>query len=127
MRILHEQTLDKKRQDKIYQIVSQIYNNAIDTAKNTTDLQYFHMLPELRSLELKKGHPAYEIPLLEFYKTNMSEILAGIQSLFHDCSVKNTVFATTRDGKKYDTSKIDENLKPFIQGQNREYIVIDWS
>jgi len=129
MRILYEQTLDKERKDKIYQIVSEIYNRAIHVAKNTTNLQYFHMLPEAPH-ELKKGHPDYEISL-EFYKTNMPEILAGIQSLFYDCSVENKVMtlAIRSDGKKYDISNIDKHLKPFVMNQekSREYIIIDWS
>ena len=81
------------------------------------------MLPEEH--ELKKNHPDYEFPL-EFYKTNMPEILAEIQSLFYDCSVENKVMtlAVRSDGKKYDISNIDEHLKPFVMNQekSREYI-----
>ena len=128
MRILYEQTLYKERKDKIYKIVSQIYNRAIHVAKNTTNLQYFHMLPEAH--ELKKSHPDYEFTL-ECYKTNMPEILAEIQSLFHDCSVENKVMtlAVRSDGKKYDISNIDEHLKQFVMNRekSREYIIIDWS
>ena len=118
MKALRAKTVEEERKYKICTIVSQIYNKAIDTAKNTNDLKYCYSLPEARN----DGYNNFE-----FYKTNMSTILEELQSLFPDCSVEYNVFAIARDGKKYNISKMDDTLKSFITNQSKEYIVIDWS
>jgi hypothetical protein len=108
MRILHEQTLEEQRKSLIKQTVSKIYFYAVNTAKAGTDSKYLY---EVFSND-------------EHCRTNMSDILAEVQSLFPDCSVKHTLMSRT-----HDISKIDEHLKPLImnQAQSKEYIVVDWS
>jgi hypothetical protein len=103
--------LEEERKSKIKQSVSQIYLNAVNTAKSSTYSKYLY--------EFSQHHPD-----VAFYRTNMHEILAEVQSLFPGCTVKHTV--------TYDVSEIDEQLKPYIMNQIRtssyiEYIVVDWS
>ena len=128
MRVLRAQTLEEQRKGQIHNIVSNIYRDALRTAKGTNDVRHLYCLPE----NSRRQRGMIEDPPPEFHRTNMSEILAGVQSLFPDCSVEHTTLtiATTRDGKTYDISKIDENLKPFLTvdpKRSGEYIVVDWS
>ena len=114
MRILRAQALEEQRKSNIKQIVSQIYSSAVNKARSTTDSKYLY---EFHSRNA------------ELCRTNMSEILAEVQSLFPECSVSNIVVAKGPDGEIFDISKIDEHLKPFIMNQvrSKEYIVVDWS
>jgi hypothetical protein len=125
MRALRAQTLEEQRKRQIHIIVSQIYGNTLGTAKDTNDSRHLYPLPEIQMRRGIENSPP------DFHRTNMLEILAGVQSLFPDCSVEHTtmIMATARDGKTYDISKMDENLKPFLihPGKSMEYIVVDWS
>ena len=114
MRALRAETLEEQRKSKMQQIVLQIYNSAVSAAKSTNDSKYLYELRHEKA---------------DFQRTNMSEILAEVQSLFPDCSVTHTILTRTPDGKLCDISKIDEHLKPFVMNQLRsnEYIVVDWS
>ena len=116
MRIRRAQTLEAQRKQQIQQTVKNIYNSALQLAATTEDSKCLY---ELQHVPF--GQP-------NFLKTNMSEILDEVRSLFPGCSVEHTKMATAQDGKTYDVSKIDEKLTPFIM-QHRivECIVVDWS
>lgn len=130
MRIRRTQKLEEQRKNQINQTVSGIYQRALGIAESTDDSRYLYALPDVKNMCRRNRCPIDESPP-EFHRTNMAEILAGVKSLFPDCSVENKTItmATTRDGKTYDISKIDEKLKPFIAdpGRSIEYIVVDWS
>ena len=136
MRIRRAQKLEEQRNAQINRTVSVIYQRAVETADGTDNSRYLYALPELQHGRLIPGRKGLHYnddftPLPEFHRTNMAEILGGVQSLFPDCLVEHTTLtmATTGDGKTYDISKIDEKLKPFIMnpGRSLEYIVVDWS
>lgn len=118
MLIRRAQKLEEQRKLQIQQTVSTIYHNAVRLAESTDDSKYFYELPEIR-IQYGKS---------DFHRTNMAEILDKVRTLFPSCSVEHIIMATARDGKKYDVSKIDEKLKPFIMQQRIvECIVVDWS
>jgi len=111
MRTFHEQILEEERKLKINSIVSQIYHSAVHTAQRSTYTNYFY--------EFSEYHPD-----AEFYRINMPEIVAKVQSLFPDCSVTHRI--------TNDISEMDELHKQYIMNQIRtseyiEYIIIDWS
>ena len=119
MRGLKAKRLEEDRIRQLNHIIDQIYREAVNIANNTDDSKYLYDLS-------KHGHP------LEFYRTNMSEIISGIKSLFPDCFVEHTTLTTVtaRNGKKYDISKIDKDNILDIWGRPTEiveYIVVDWS
>jgi hypothetical protein len=64
---------------------------------------------------------------------NMKEILACLESIFPECTIsyKSTSFARGRDGKEYDISTLDDNLRQLIinpgQFRKSDCIIIDWS
>jgi hypothetical protein len=108
MRTLREQTLEEDRKVKIQTTVSIIYSGAVNTAQKSTYSKYLY--------EFSDHHPD-----AEFYRTHMSEIVAELQSLFPDCSVKHT-----RDIREI--SDIDEQRTQLTRfHQSGEYIVVDWS
>jgi len=119
MRILRAQKEEERRIQQIEREVANIYRYAIHAAEHTTESRYLHPFNIHTHISS------------DFYKTNMAEILSGVQSLFPDCSVEHTTLkmATTRDGKTYDISKIDAALMPFIMNvqPSADYIVVDWS
>ena len=62
----------------------------------------------------------------------MFEIISTLQSLFPECSVRNTPMIIGRDGSLQDMSKMDQMFINFYIRNNydnriQEYIVIDWS
>lgn len=67
---------------------------------------------------------AYRIQI----ESNMSDILARLQSLFPDSSIEYKTLSRAQDGKMYDIRDIDERMKPFINTQfNQQFIVVDWT
>jgi hypothetical protein len=63
----------------------------------------------------------------------MKEIIVSLETLFPECTItyKSISFARGRDGKEYDISTLDENLRQLIinpgQFRKSDCIVIDWS
>jgi hypothetical protein len=64
---------------------------------------------------------------------NMKEILCCLESIFPECTIsyKSSSIARGRDGKEYDISTLDDNLRQLIinpgQFRKSDCIVIDWS
>jgi len=107
---------EKNRNKKIKEIVSNIYNCAINTAKTTSNTSFHHEIPMNK----------YDNSLDIFYINNKNEIVKILQELFIDCSV--SMRSRGNDGNMYDISKMDEKVIPFINWQfAKSYIVIDWS
>ena len=119
MRELKAKIQEEDRIKKINIAVDYIYRDAVRSAVVTDDSIYIYDLSE------------YCTPF-DFCRTNMSEIIKGLNSLFPDCSIEYTTLTTVtaRNGKKYDISKIDKDNIPDIQGRPikiGEYLVINWS
>lgn len=135
--------LEETHKKRINNIVTEIYNGAINTANKTDDSRYLYKLPQaVNTPPLVVYGKLYsqsqnEVPI-DFYRTNLVEIINDVKILFPDCSVehKTVTMVTGRDGKLYDISKIDENIVPGITrpipcitraATSMEYIVVDWS
>ena len=110
---------EKNRNNKIKEIVSNIYNSAIYMAKMTSNTSFHHEIP-------KSNQTTNNLDI--FYMNNKDEIIKILQELFTDCSVSFSILSRGNDGKMYDISKMDEKVIPFINRQfDKSYIVIDWS
>ena len=96
----------------IFNIVDIIYNNVIDTVKNSNDTLYEHEIP-------------FNDP---FYKKYIGQIIQRLKALFPGCEVNHAIMTRSYDGKLYDITKIDDTISPSIkEAVNNTYIVIDWS
>jgi hypothetical protein len=112
---------EENRNKKIKEIVSNIYNSAIYTAKRTSNKSFHYEIPMNNTYK-------HDNSLDIFYVNNKDEIVKILQELFTDCSVSFSILSRGNDGKLYDISKIDEKVIPFINRQfDKSYIVIDWS
>lgn len=122
---LNDKIYEKNRMGKINNIVDTIYVDAVNFANSGDETVYIYDLSQ---------HDSH----LDFYRTNMAEIINGIKKLFPDCSVeyKTLTMVRGRDGELYNISKIDENIVPGVTkpipcnirpAACIEYIVLDWS
>ncbi len=142
MQNLHEQTNKKIKDEKIDKLVKAIYKDALQFAeRNSTKVFVFDFskvytyFGELL-LQSITNMGCYSIRVQlkkEDILDNMKEIIACLESIFPDCTItyKSISFAKGKDGKEYDISTLDENLRQLIinPGQFRisDCIVIDWS
>ena len=137
MRGLKAKVEEEARLQKVEQIVSQIYQSAVQLAKTKTDTSYNYQLPSARASQYRVmgllptnfPHDYYNNIITDpFYMPNMPQILAGLQELFPGCYIKHTLLSKGTDGKMYDISKLDEKVLPFVnRALDQSYIVIDWS
>jgi hypothetical protein len=142
MQNLHEHTNKKIRGEKIDKIVKSIYKDALQFAeRNSTKVFVYdfsnpstHFGEILIQSITNMGDYSIRVQLKkEDILDNMKEILACLESIFPDCTIthKSISFARGRDGKEYDISTLDENLRQLIinpgQFRKSDCIVIDWS
>ena len=119
MLLRRAQKLTEQRKHLIQHTVKMIYHQTVSAADNTEDSKYFYELPVLYHNQDDES---------ESHRALMAEILDEVRILFPGCSVEHTRMAKAHDGKKYDVSKIDEKLKPFMMKHRIvDYIVVDWS
>jgi len=116
MRGLKAKYEEAARIQQVKQIVQQVYQAAVQTARSKDDTSYNHPLP-----------PAHHADH-SFYLKNVPDILAGLQELFPGCDVSHTLLSKGTDGKMYDISKLDDKVLPFVnRALDQSYIVVDWS
>jgi len=142
MQDLHEQTNKKIRDEKIDKLVKAIYKDALQFAeRNSTKVFVFdfsHPSTYFGQLLIQSitnmGDYSIRVQLKkEDILDNMKEILACLESIFPECTIsyKSISFARGRDGKEYDISTLDENLRQLIinpgQFRKSDCIIIDWS
>jgi len=142
MQDLHEQTNKKIRDEKIDKLVKSIYTDALQFAERNSTKVFVFDFSKLYTyfgellLQSITNMGCYSIRVQlkkEDILDNMKEIIACLESIFPDCTItyKSISFAKGKDGKEYDISTLDENLRQLIinPGQFRisDCIVIDWS
>jgi hypothetical protein len=134
MRGLKVKYEEAARSQQVKQIVQQVYQAAVQTAKSKTDTSYNHQLPrgttvaEMQIVAVQKFGCNGGTTADPFYVKNMPDILAGLQELFPGCDVSHTLLSKGTDGKLYDISKLDDKVLPFVnRALDQSYIVIDWS
>jgi hypothetical protein len=111
---LKAQTDEERRVKQIEQYVSNIYLQAKLTARTTTQtsIQY----------KVLQGTEGFAL------RDNIFDILSRLRTLFPDSSVEFNSLSRGQDGKMYNIANIDEKMKPFINPQyNQNVIIIDWS
>ncbi len=117
MRGLKAKYEEGARIQQVKQIVNHVYQAAVQIAKSSAVTSYKYAVPPE-----DRRHPD------SFYMKNMPEILAGLQELFPDCDVSNTLLSRGADGKMYDISKLDDKVLPFVnRALDQSFIVVDWS
>ena len=120
MRGLKAKYEEAARIQQVKQIVQQVYQAAVQTARSKDDTSYNHPLPSAHHANHHANH--------SFYLKNMPDILAGLQELFPGCDVSHTLLSKGTDGKMYDISKLDDKVLPFVnRALDQSYIVVDWS
>ena len=132
LRGMKAQVDEEKRLQGVRQIIGHIHSNAVNQARTTNDTKYKYAVP----VELASG-PGYlprEISAQRepaaFHKSNMPDILKGLEEIFPGCSVKFTsiTMAMGNDRKMYDVSDLDEKALAFVNNpQKNSYIIVDWS
>ena len=99
---------EEKRIIEVKRIIETLYKDAITVAKDTEGTSY-----------------KYQVPLDDFHRTNLDEIINTLKTLFPDSSVEYLTLSRELDGKMYDISKIPIAHNNIQDCYN--YIVIDWS
>jgi hypothetical protein len=128
MRELKAKTEEDARIQQVKNIVQQVYQAAVQTAKSKMDTSYNHPLPRGATVAEKKFGCNGGTTADPFYVKNMPDILAGLQELFPGCDVSHTLLSRGTDGKMYDISKLDEKVLPFVNRvHDQSHIVVDWS
>lgn len=131
MRELKANTEEAARVQQVKQIVQQVYQAAVQTARSTTNTSYNHQVPRGPAHQYQNNitnRVNQDIVTDPFYVKNMPDILVGLQVLFPGCDVSHTLLSKGTDGKMYDISKLDDKVLPFVnRALDQSYIVIDWS
>jgi len=116
MRSLRAEYGEKKRIDRIEEIIAQVYGNTVRTATMSNETSY--------NYPLSSSTRSYD----KFYPENMPEIIKKLKCLFPECIVKHTLMARDHNGKLHDISDLNDDVLPFVNRTlDRSYIVIDWS
>jgi hypothetical protein len=111
---LKAQTDEERRVKYVEQYVSNIYSQAKQTAETSNQTSFQYKVQEYIG----------QIAI----RDNIFDILSRLRTLFPDSSVEFKSLSRGQDGKMYDIAHIDEKMKPFINPQyNQNVIVIDWS
>lgn len=123
--MLMRQSVDAHRIKKIKDAICILYSGAVRVAENTTNTMFYFELTEInRDMSTDFGSKKYP----EYYLTNMTEIINGLQDLFPGCfvGIKDLTLAT--DGYLYDMSRMSESfVMKNSKNIHKECIVIDWS
>ena len=131
MRELKANTEEAVRVQQVKQIVQQVYQAAVQTARSKTETSYNHQVPRGPEYQYQNNianRVNQNIVTDPFYVKNMPDILVGLQVLFPGCDVTHTLLSKGTDGKMYDISKLDDKVLPFVnRALDQSYIVIDWS
>ena len=133
MRELKAMTEEAARLERIKLIVNQVYSQAVQAAKSSSETSYNCQVPQgpaynYQSIMERMNYLNQKIITDPFFIKNMPDILAGVKELFPGCDVSHTLLAKGTDGKLYDISKLDEKVLPFVnRALDQSYIVIDWS
>jgi hypothetical protein len=107
-----------KKELKINQIVTTIYDDTVCIAKSSDVTSYNYQIPFNEQTQSSDN----------FYIQNIDTILNKLKELFPECSVSHTLLAKGKNGKLYDISKINDDILPLIDTTLKQsYIVIDWS
>ena len=129
---------EENRKALIQSIVEKIYNAALNSAKTKTDTSYQFRVPPPPSPPTSGAQQCvirkhsiwnndHNMPQT-FDMAHMTDVLAGLQALFPDCSVSEKTLVQAQDGKFYDVSTMDPQFLPLINNRlNQDFIIIDWS
>jgi len=116
MRALKAKRDEEVRLGQVNQIVCDIYSRAIDFAKTSASTLFTYSIED-------RGHK-------ENCLINMDDILAGLQSLFPDCSVEHKVLTIARgiDGGMRDITTMDPSAIKFVaETITKHCIIVNWS
>lgn len=135
LRGLKAQKEEERRQENIGGIVMNIYRQVVQVASTTTDTSYAYPFPKSdhwQAREKKAAKKTFDgTPIGDnepFFMDNIEDIIEKLQALFPDCAIRYTGLVTAQNGKKYDTSTLDEAMLSFINRDSEHlHLIIDWS
>jgi len=126
LRGLYAKTQEEARLKRVNQLVSDICARLVHAASQSPEATLSYPLPARHtsgnSLEDKRQNEQ-----LDFYLTNMSDIVAGLLVRFPDSTITQQSIIRTRDGKDHDISTIDPKFISLLGGRQMDTITIDWS
>ena len=114
------------RTSNIKNIITTIYTNAVNSAKTSPSTKFQYNIST--NLSIRQIRPI--IPgnvSLDFYLTNMTDIINGLTPLFPGCKINHIVFGTGVDTILYDVTKVPSTVTLNTTIPNQDFIVIDWS
>jgi len=140
------QGLKRKKETELYTkavkiLVESVYVRAKHTAENKVDTTSFRVNTCMNQQTIHEqqrfgkgqtGTPEYYlfqngIPA-KSAESMIPDIIAGLELLFPDCSVKYITYSPTHDGGLCDISSLSEDTLRFLdRSKDKSYIVIDWS
>jgi len=136
LRGLARQTKEDDRLSGIQYIVEDIYYAIIELAKSSCKTSYelplFEEAAERfgRRITPKPHHTLTPVisdqTKCEFMLENIVAIIAGIQKVFPDSTVKQKILSRGESGTFYDMTNITERMRPYFRERGKPYIVVDW-
>ena len=130
MRGLKAQIDEEAHLKQVNDIISRIYNMAVQQAKNIKDTKYNYEVPMHPQPPKGWRGEIQKNEIATFHNDNMEEILSNLRLLFPECLVesKSITMAVGNDGKSYDVSDLDEKALAFVRNpQTKYYITVDWT
>jgi hypothetical protein len=126
LRGLYAKTQEEVRLKRVAQIVKDICDRLVHAASHSPMTTFSYPLPARHT----SGNPQNDQrqnEQLDFYLTNMSDIVTGLMTRFPESIITQKSIIRTRDGTDHDISTIDPKIISLLGGQRMEAIVIDWS
>lgn len=136
------QGLKRKKETELYNkavkiLVESVYVRAKHTAENKADTTSFRVNTCMNQQQVfqnnqrQTGTPEYclfQNGIPANAESMIPDIIAGLELLFPDCSVKYITYSPTHDGGLCDISRLSEDTLRFLdRSKDKSYIVIDWS
>ena len=123
LRGLYAKTQEEARLKRVNQLVSDICARLVHAASQSPEATFSYPLPARHTRNDQRQNEQ-----LDFYLTNMSDIVAGLQSRFPDSTITQKSIIRTPDGKDHDIGTLDPSIISLLRyGHQMDTITIDWT
>lgn len=126
LRGLYAKAQEEERLKRVNQLVTGISTRLVQAASQSPTTTFSYLLPARRTTRNPQDDQEVN-EQLDYWLTNMSDIVAGLLARFPDSTITQQSIIRTRDGTNHDISTIDPKFISLLGGQRMEAIVIDWS
>ena len=127
LRGLYAKTQEEARLKRVNQLVTGICNRLVQAASQAPTTTFSYPLPARRTTRNPQDDQEVN-EQLDYWLTNMSDIVAGLQSRFPDSIITQKSIIRTPDGKDHDIGTIDPSIISLLRyGHQMDTITIDWT